>query len=358
MRLPSIITLPANRVWRTYLGGKTLDVLERKHSPKDSHFPEDWIVSTTHALNTGGKHPEDEGFSKVEIDGEIHTLKELIVHFPNEILGHEHHQKYGANTQFLLKFLDSAIRLHIQAHPAIQFAKKYFKSNSGKTEAYVILASREEVSEPYIFLGFQRPISKEKLREAVLEQDLQTILSCFEKIPVRSGDVFIVPGGLPHAIGEGIFMIEIMEPSDLAVRLEFERGGYVLPEADRFMGRDVDFAIDMIDFTARSIDQIKKDCFCRRRILTQQGSATESVLIDETRTPCFSVHRLDVTGRFVKNSNTFYAGVVTEGEGIIVAEPERKKVKKGDKFLVPFRTGDLEFIADNHLEIVLVFPPH
>jgi len=35
-----------------------------------------------------------------------------------------------------------------------------------------------------------------------------------------------IPGGILHAIGEGIFMVEIMEPSDLAVRFEFERAGY------------------------------------------------------------------------------------------------------------------------------------
>jgi mannose-6-phosphate isomerase len=40
----------------------------------------------------------------------------------------------------------------------------------------------------------------------------------------------MVPGGMPHAIGEGVFMIEVMEPTDFAVRIEFERGGYVLPE--------------------------------------------------------------------------------------------------------------------------------
>lgn len=47
-------------------------------------------------------------------------------------------------------------------------------------------------------------------------------------------------------------VIGVMEPTDFAVRLEFERGGYVLPEESRFMGRDVSFAADMIDFNAYS----------------------------------------------------------------------------------------------------------
>jgi mannose-6-phosphate isomerase len=67
------------------------------------------------------------------------TLKSLCEKDPDALLGARHFNKYGANTQFLLKFLDAAIRLHIQCHPTIPFAQKYLNSNSGKTEAYIIL---------------------------------------------------------------------------------------------------------------------------------------------------------------------------------------------------------------------------
>jgi len=55
-----ILRLPPNRVWRTYLGGRTLDELASEvgghvpvpaFSPADTHFPEDWIASTTRAIN-------------------------------------------------------------------------------------------------------------------------------------------------------------------------------------------------------------------------------------------------------------------------------------------------------------------
>lgn len=139
MKTPGIIILPPNRVWRTYLGGKTLDTIETKTDPSDSHFPEDWIASTTHAINAGREEFVDEGLSKIIFKGGTQILKEVMERFPEEILGREHYRKYGANTQFLLKFLDSATRLHIQAHPTIEFAKKHLNSNSGKTEGYVIL---------------------------------------------------------------------------------------------------------------------------------------------------------------------------------------------------------------------------
>ncbi|MEO6452815.1 MAG: type I phosphomannose isomerase catalytic subunit, partial [Ginsengibacter sp.] len=262
MDIPGIILLAPNRVWRTYQGGKTLDRLEGKSIAGDSHFAEDWIASTTRAVNKGREEATQEGYSKIEVDGKFYLLKELMEQQPLEILGDQHYKKYGANTQFLLKFLDSAIRLHIQAHPTIAFSQKHLNSNSGKTEAYIILSIREEVSDPYIYLGFQHPLTKEDFKQAVVDQDKEKILSCFDKIYIQPGDVFIVPGGLPHAIGEGILMIEIMEPTDFVVRLEFERGGYILPEEARFMDRDVDFAMDMIEFKPLSVEQVKQQYFC------------------------------------------------------------------------------------------------
>ncbi len=114
--------------------------MEGKENPEDSHFPEDWIGSTTRALNKGREHLIEEGLSKVTVADETLTLKALCERYPNTLLGADHVRKYGANTQFLLKFLDSAIRLHIQCHPTIPFAQQHLNSNSGKTEAYVILS--------------------------------------------------------------------------------------------------------------------------------------------------------------------------------------------------------------------------
>ncbi len=247
MNIPDILFLEPNRVWRTYPGGKKLDQMEGLEKPIDSHFPEDWIGSTTRAVNKGREHLTEEGLSKVKVAGETITLKSLCEKEPEALLGARHFEKYGANTQFLLKFLDSAIRLHIQCHPTISFAKEFLNSNSGKTEAYVILSIREEVHEPYIYMGFQHPPDIEDFKQMIENQDTGAILDCFEKIPIKPGDAFIVPGGMPHAIGEGVFMIEIMEPTDFAVRIEFERGGYVLPEESRFLNRGIDFALSLFN---------------------------------------------------------------------------------------------------------------
>lgn len=357
MNIPYILFLEPNRVWRTYPGGKKLDSLAGLENPDDTHFPEDWIGSTTRAVNKGREHLTEEGLSKVTIDKETMTLKVLCEQQPEALLGTNHVKKYGANTQFLLKFLDSAIRLHIQCHPTISFAQKYLNSNAGKTEAYLILGIRDEVKEPYIYMGFQNPPVKEDFKRMIEEQDTDAILSCFEKIPIKPGDVFIVPGGMPHAIGEGVFMIEIMEPTDFAVRIEFDRGGYVLPEESRFMNRGIDFALSLFNYETTTIEAIKERFFCKPRILETQNKSVEYVLIDKKKTPCFSVNRIVVEDNFVKESESFYIGIVTKGSGVIVIGDETFKVTEGMKFFVPYKTGSVEFKTDSEMEIIATFPP-
>lgn len=100
-----------------------------------------------------------------------------------------------------MKYLDSAVRLPFQVHPTPEFSARYLNTASGKTEAYYILSTRPEEAEPFIYLGFQRPPSREELRRIIVEQNIAALERCFDKIPVRLGDVYLVPGGLPHAIG-------------------------------------------------------------------------------------------------------------------------------------------------------------
>jgi len=357
MEIPDILFFKPNRVWRTYSGGRCLDLLEGKPNPSDSHFPEDWIASTIKATNIGREHITDEGFSYVEIQSKSYLLKDLFQQFPSEFVGAEHYNKFGPNTQFLTKLLDSAIRLHLQAHPTISFSKKYLNSNSGKTEAYVILSVREEIENPYVLIGFQNPLSKADFKETVLHQDINRMLGCFERIPVAPGDVFVVPGGLPHAIGEGILMIEIMEPTDFVVRLEFERGGYALPEQSRFMGRDIDFAVEMTTFDKISVEEVKRNFFCSPSIINTEGESIEYSLVDSKKTPCFSVNKLEVRKRYSKSSDSFYIGVVTSGSGQIDSPSQHYELKAGDKFLVPHKTEEVHFTSGHELQVYFMFPP-
>jgi mannose-6-phosphate isomerase len=66
LNIPGILFFESNRVWRTYPGGMNLDRMEGRENPEDSHFPEDWIGSTTNAVNKGREHLKEEGLSRVQ----------------------------------------------------------------------------------------------------------------------------------------------------------------------------------------------------------------------------------------------------------------------------------------------------
>lgn len=356
MRIPPLLPLLPNRVWRTYLGGKTLDQMEGKLCPEDSHFPEDWIVSSTIAINKGREEYTTEGLSQTVINGKKYFLRDLFADYPEQMLGVDHYERLGTNAGFLLKYLDSSIRLHLQCHPTVAFSRKYLNASAGKTEGYIILGHRQDV-EPYVYLGFQRPPEPGEFRKAIIEQDTDAILAGFDRIPVKAGDVFIVPGGLPHAIGEGVFMIEIMEPTDFAVRVEFERGGYVLPEAARFMGCDVDFALSMFDFTAYPQEKLKEHCFVTPQLLDEQPGGRRWSLFDSRYTNCFRAEKLEVKGHFSVAHEGFRALIVTSGNCIVRADGMETILHQGDRVLAPHQTAKIEFKSEFGMEAIIAFPP-
>lgn len=355
MNCADFYRLAPNRVWRTYLGGATLDAIYGKPAPADSHFPEDWILSTTRAVNAG-RESVLEGVSKVVTESGELLVTELLDRFPEEILGTAHLAKFGKQTGFLLKYLDSAIRLHLQCHPSIPFARKHLHSKCGKSEGYYILGVRPGC-EGYIYLGFQNPPSPEELRRMIAEQDIAALLSCFEKIPVRPGDAFYVPGGFPHAIGEGVFMIEMMEPTDFAVRIEFERGGYVLPESARFMNRGIDFAVSMFDFKRRSVEMIRREQFAVPLPLPIEGEAERRSLFDKRYTHCFRAERLLVHGRASLRQKGLRVLIATNGSGELEINGKCCNLSAYDRILIPAKTEEIRFHSEERLELIAARPP-
>lgn len=348
-----IVKFSANRVWRTYQGGKVLDSIEGKSNPSDSHFPEDWIGSVVQARNIGREDIE-EGLSMVEGDsGDSISFKDLVSTDPAYYLG----QATGPSLQMdalpLVKYLDSATRLHFQAHPTAEFARERLGSNRGKTEAYVILATRDEVEQPYIYAGFQRPPSRDQLKEWILNQNIEAMENCFNKIPVKPGDVFMIPGGRPHALGEGILMLEIMEASDLAVRFEFERGGYVIPEEARFMGRGIETALDVFNFDAVADESIDTTFRCEPKLLhTSESGGRFEELIGCDKTPCFSVCRSTVAGVADKSITRGYIGIVSEGEGSICIEGNTTELKLWDRFFCPAGVGSVRYQSNESITVL------
>jgi mannose-6-phosphate isomerase len=352
-----LIELPQNRVWRSYQGGRILDEIAGKEDPHDSHYPEDWIGSVTTARN-----PDSDcvncGISKIRINRQELLFTDLISRDPEYFLGADHVARFGQQPMVLVKLLDSAVRLQLQVHPTAEFARRHLDSNSGKAEAYYVLDIRDDVEEAFVYLGFQRPPGREVLKQCIEAQDLETMEGYFDKIFVKPGDVLFIPGGLPHAIGGGIFMVEIMEPSDLVVRFEFERAGYTLPESARFMDRGLEFCLDIFDFNPVPESLVRRKYMFEPRLEESYGDDSHRYhLIGEETTPCYRVKKSVIKGAVTRKEATFYTGVITAGSCVVKTDQAAIELATFDKFFCPAGLGDYTVEADGEVQILECFPP-
>lgn len=72
----NVVKLNNPRVWRTYTGGKSIDEFHGKEGI-DNHYPEEWIMSTTQAINPN--NPVVEGLSVIDNSAEEYGLENIEV---------------------------------------------------------------------------------------------------------------------------------------------------------------------------------------------------------------------------------------------------------------------------------------
>ena len=144
-----------NRVFRVYTGGKLFADFFGDNS-EDCFYPEEWICSSTKALNEGSTD-EFEGLS---------TIKGTDIHF-DELLKEQKELMLGnrSGLDVLVKALDSAIRLPVQAHPDKAFSREHFNSEFGKAESWLVLAAREGAC---IYFGFKDGVTSSDFENAVI----------------------------------------------------------------------------------------------------------------------------------------------------------------------------------------------
>jgi mannose-6-phosphate isomerase len=354
----SIYLLPPNRVRRNYRGGAMLDLRESAANPVDGNRPEDWLASTTQARNPGLADIPGEGLAHIiAAAGTEYAVKEMFEKFPEHFLGAEHFQHLGAELGFLAKLLDSSMRLHVQAHPTAEFAQKHLNSKWGKFESYVILGVREN-AEGYIRLGFQHLPSAEEWKRIVFEQDIAAMDACFDKIKVTPGEVWIVPGGIPHAIGEGLLVLEIMEPSDLVVRCEFEREGITVPPEARFMGRDPEFAMKIFDCANTAKEETYQRYQVTPELVMDNPDLTIEQIIGPEHTSCFNAFRVKINkASTVEYNGKIGLGIVTAGSGKISVGDEELELKTGSAFLIAASSNNIQCVpSGENMEAVICQP--
>jgi mannose-6-phosphate isomerase len=237
------VRLTPTRVHRFYRGGALLGGL-RSERAEDGFFPEEWIGSVTPANNPGRADPE-EGLSRLA-DGRL--LRDAVAGDPIAWLGEEHIARFGTSTGVLVKLLDAAERLPVHAHPDRAFARRAFDSPFGKTEAWLVLRTRQEEAE--VWVGLREEVEPARFLEWIRAQDVDRLLGSLNRVSVRAGDVVYVPAGVPHALGAGLLIAEVQEPTDFSLLCEW-RGFPIEPE-DSHLGLGWDEAVGALDLDAHA----------------------------------------------------------------------------------------------------------
>ena len=222
------IVLPPNPLPRFYRGGARLASF-RQMAADAIAGPEDWVGSATAA------HGEADLGCTTLPDGRV--LGDLLAADAERFFGRGHAAAHGGDPRLLVKLLDAGERLAVHFHPDDAFARMHFSSRYGKTEGWVILDAEPGAE---VRIGFSRAVAAAELAEWVAGQDVDAMISSMRRRSVASGDSIFVPAGLPHVIGEGILLLELQQPSDLSLMLEWKG---VVPEASAFLGVPVALAL-------------------------------------------------------------------------------------------------------------------
>lgn len=157
------------------------------------------------------------------------SLPAAIEEQPEAWLGRAHLDRFGVDTRLLVKLLDAGQRLPVHAHPHVSFAAQHLGRAHGKAEAWYIIEGGE------VYLGLKQDVTAGDLKSLMMSQDVDALLGMLHRIDVRTGDVVYVPPGVLHAIAESVFVVELQEPEDLSILLEW-RGFELDGERDGHLG--------------------------------------------------------------------------------------------------------------------------
>ena len=350
-----------NRVWRCYTGGLLLDRFVGNRPEKDGYFPEEWLASTVKALNGDRSQGPDEGLARVERDdctpGDLFT--DVLKDRGREILGQAHTRRYGADLAFLCKLLDSSVRLPIQCHPDREVAKHLFQSDYGKTESWCILETRSVSGvEPYVLLGFKPGIDPDIFAQAVMKQDIIVLESLLHKVPVRAGDNLFVPARMPHAIGPGVLMLEVQEPTDWVIQPERFCAGTELSHTDMWGSLSPEKGLTVFHYQGYDFDSLVERVRPPAKLVKAEGGGTIREVFGPDQTTAFLLWNLDVRDELpLELPRGFAIMLVVEGSGTIAWKEGEAEIAKGSFFLLPQGLEKAVLRAKAEMSLFAAMPP-
>lgn len=226
----------------------------------------------------------------------------------------------------LIKLIDAHKDLSIQVHPDDKLALEY-EDSRGKTECWYIL--NEEKSS--IIYG----LNVDKKDEAIKLIDEKKWNELLKEVPAQNGDFFYVPAGVVHAIKKGCLVLEIQQASDITYRLyDYDR-------------KDKDGNLRDLHLT-ESKRAIKTDNIKNNIKIKDYKTYQKTDLVSNEY---FKVRKLEIKkqAKFTREDKYLLESVI-EGEGTLIIDSEKYKIKKGDFFILTNKC--LDYQIEGSLTIV------
>lgn len=293
------------RIW----GGQQLKAVFGKDLPADEKIGESWELADL---------PDDK--SQV-VNGPLagQTIDQVIATYGTAITGKA---DYQPPFPLLIKILDAQDDLSVQVHPDAALCAKSGKGDP-KTECWYMIDVAPGAA---IYKGLKPGTTQEQFAEAI---ENGTCADLLERVPVTVGECHFLPSGTCHAIGAGLLIAEIQQPSDTTYRVfDWNR---VDPKTGQGRQLHVEDALESIHFDP-SGDNLSVESNGR--------------LVDADE---FKVDK----GHQSAGCETLLSGqmkvlVILTGSGRIIAEEvEPTPFAKGDCLLIPAAfEGAMQFDAD------------
>lgn len=237
----------------------------------------------------------------------------------------------------LVKLIDASQNLSIQVHPTDEYANMYEKGASGKTEMWYVLDAKPGAE---LIFGCSQDMSLEVMRTGLEEGSIEKYL---RKVPVVKDDVFFMPAGTIHAIGEGVLLAEIQQSSNLTYRL------YDYDRVDKH-GQKRQLHWDKALEVANLSGSIKPRQ-PMRVLRYRPGVATELLC----RCKYFEVNRMLINTErgqevtYSADALSFRVLLCIEGAGRLVYDDEALEFRKGDCIFVPADSVEMKIQGEVQL---------
>ena len=293
------------KIW----GGRHLEHWLGKSLPPDEPIGESWEIADL----------EEDQSVVAAGPAQGQTLGSLVAKWGKDLIGTA--ELFDGRFPLLIKFLDARDTLSIQVHPNEAMAKRLGGRVRVKNEAWYIVDAEEG---GFIYRGLLPGVGEKELRVALEEDRVESVL---RRLDVRKGECYYLPSGTLHALGAGVLVAEVQNPSDITYRV------YDYNRVDEHTGRTRDLhieeAMQCVAFDAPPITEDE-----RRHVAGMWTSVTRLVRCDS-----FVIERVRMALGAAQEvaHGEFVIWIVLEGRGAIAYKgaDEPLEMRVGDTVLLP-----------------------